>query len=85
VGPGKKILTQAEITRLKGGDYFRLVVGAFSYKQQGGGVSLGLNVVQFIKAGDPLSIGGSGGVHLLPDIEVTEEDAANSDGLDLPF
>lgn len=42
-------LTSQQIADIKGGDWCVFNVTAFPYDQQGGGISLGLNVVQFWK------------------------------------
>lgn len=68
------VLSIEEIARISGGDECRFVVAAYTYKQQGGGVALGLNCVQF-KGKGPVAFGsGQTGVDLLGDLEVTLED-----------
>ena len=74
VGPDKKPLTAEKIAEIKGGDYARLVVSVFPYDQQGGGVSLGLNFVQFARPGEPFGQGTSKMLDMLDEMEVTLED-----------
>ncbi len=75
----QNIMALQDIERISGGDVCRFVVGAYTYKQQGGGVALGLNVVQYKEKG-PVAFGGGGaGVELLTDLEVKMEDVPASD------
>lgn len=68
------LLSPEEIGRISGGDICRLVLTAYTYKQQGGGVALGLNGVQFKQKG-PIAFGsGQSGVDMLTDLEVVMED-----------
>ena len=50
-------LTPEEILAIKGGDWGVLDVVAFPYDQQGGGVTLALNAVQFWKPGEAFGQG----------------------------
>ena len=70
----QNILSAADIERIGGGDVCRFVVAAYTYKQQGGGVALGLNIVQFKEKGPVSFGGGASGVELLSDLEVKMED-----------
>lgn len=51
--------TQEEIEAIKGGDWGFLQIGVFAYEQQGGGVTFGLNAVQFWKEGEAFGQGRS--------------------------
>lgn len=70
----QNILSSDDIARIGGGDVCRFVVAAYTYKQQGGGVALGLNIVQFKEKGPVSFGGGASGVELLGDLEVKMED-----------
>lgn len=70
----QQIMAVGDAERIAGGDVCRFVVAVYTYKQQGGGVALGLNVVQYKEKG-PIAFGGGGsGVELLSDLEVKVED-----------
>lgn len=73
-GPKQEILDVTSIERITGGDVCRFVVAVYPYKQNGGGVALGLNVVQYKEKGPNQFGGGGSGVELLNDLEVTMED-----------
>ena len=66
----KKDLNDKQIAAIKGGDYGRLIVNPYSYPQQGGGITLGLQLVQFWKEGD--AFGGASKEDLLADIDELE-------------
>ena len=71
----KKDLTKdEEIATIKGGDWCDLVVTCFSYSQSGGGVTFGLDMVRFVKKGEPFGSGAAKHLNLLDDIEVAAED-----------
>jgi hypothetical protein len=74
LGPDKKELTAEEVSKVKGGDWARFVVGAFPYHQQGGGVTFGLNVVQFKQKGEAFGQGVATSINMLDEIEVTPDD-----------
>lgn len=48
----KEELDSDEIAKIKSGDHAILYVTVFPYNQQGGGISLGLDIVQYIKKGE---------------------------------
>lgn len=74
-GPdGKEKMTVEDIMKIKGGDYGRMVVDVYPYSQQGGGVTLGLQVVQFARPGKPLGQGQAAALALLDEIEVPVAD-----------
>ena len=67
----RKEMSAEDIAQLKGGDYARVVLSIFGYPHKGGGVSAGLQVVQFAKEGE--AFGGDGrqaDLALLDDLEV---------------
>lgn len=68
-------LSPEEVAAIKGGDECRFICSVYGYSQQGGGVALGLNFVQFAKAGKALGQGKMKQVEALGEIEV---------GIDLP-
>lgn len=68
-------LTAAEISALKGGDWGKLYVSIFSYPQQGGGVSFGLNGFQFWKTGEGFGQAGRIPLSTVEELEVELDDA----------
>jgi hypothetical protein len=48
----KNDMTAEQIEAIKGGDYGRLLLNPYFYPQQGGGITFGLQLVQFWKAGE---------------------------------
>lgn len=73
-------LTSDEIAAIKGGDWVLFNVGVFTYEQQGGGVSLGLNAVQYWKAGEGFGQGRSQLINTAEELEEEElEEASNGD------
>lgn len=73
-GPDKERLEEEAVKTIKGGDYGRIVVAVYPYSQQGGGVTLGLNAVQFARTGEALGQGDKAILEMLDEIEVTEDD-----------
>ena len=69
-------LSKDEIANIKGGDWGSLLISVFTYDQQGGGVTFGLQAVQFWKEGEGF---GQGKSKLL---ETAEELAAEVDSPD---
>ena len=74
LGVDAKQLPVEEGKKIKGGDYAMLGVQPFYYKQQGGGVSLGLQVVQFVKSGKAFSQAKEKMIQLFDEVEITPED-----------
>lgn len=74
VDAGKEELDDEAIKKIKGGDYARLVVNVYSYTQQGGGVTLGLQGVQYIKSGEALGGGYQAQIDELDEIEIEADD-----------
>jgi hypothetical protein len=72
----QKVMSPVEITKIAGGDVCRFVVRAYWYDRNGGGVGLGLNVVQYKEPGPVKFGGGSAGVELLSNLEVATTAAA---------
>lgn len=78
IGPRKNpetdkydMLSDEEIAKIKGGDLVRLVnAGVYGYEQQGGGIALGLNFVQFAKEGKAIGQGKMKQLENLGEIEV---------------
>lgn len=62
-------LSNEDIDKIRGGDHCRLVLQPYTYPQQGGGVALGLNIVQYKCKGEFAIGGGSSGAELLTEME----------------
>jgi len=81
-GPGGKtdiLTTDEQINNIRGGDICRLIVDVFPYKQQGGGVTLGLKAVQFKQKG--IAFGRGDNKELVLDcIDEVEVDASDVTG-----
>jgi hypothetical protein len=69
------VLTEEQVKAIKGGDHVRLICGVYGYEQQGGGIALGLNFVQFAKEGKALGQGKLKAIESLGEIEVEVESA----------
>lgn len=74
VGPDKSVFDKERIMKIKGGDYARLVVVVYPYDQSGGGVTLGLDIVQFSHEGEALSGGRAASMAMLDELEVDLSD-----------
>lgn len=69
VGPHKEELTLEEANKMKWGDYVRCVIDVYPYEQQGGGITIGLKTVQFVKPGEPFGVTGKqAAVNVLDDL-----------------
>jgi len=90
IGPRKGVdgrfplLTVDEIAAIKGGDWGCLYVAVIPYFQQGGGITLGLNAVQFWKTGEAIGGGNSAFLESAEELEnvvesPTSESVADSD------
>lgn len=79
VGPDMKDFSDERIRLIKGGDYVRLVLSIYPYSQQGGGITCGLEVVQFAKEGEAIGGGRGASLELLSEIEVDLEDPSEAD------
>lgn len=88
IGPNGKELSDEEVSRIKSGDYIRAVVSVYPYSQQGGGVTLGLETVQFAKVGEALFTGGvkAAAMNVLDeldiDLEEIDDEELESGGVD---
>lgn len=71
-------LPEEERKKIKGGDYCKLVVAIYPYGTGDGGVTLGLNLVQFVKPGDSLGGGRAAALAQLEEIEI-EPDEIDTD------
>lgn len=89
IGPAKvngafPELSEKQVSDIKGGDWGKLLVSVFSYEQQGGGVSFGLDTVQFWKQGEAFGQGRSrmleSAEELETDLEDADEDVKSSKG-----
>lgn len=80
VGPNTKPMPEERINKIKGGDFARLVVNIYPYAQQGGGVTVGLEVVQFSHEGEPLGEGRAASLELLDELEAELEDLEEGEG-----
>ena len=74
IGPDKTPLTSEQISKLKDGDHVRFVVGVFGHDHNGGGVSLGLDLVQFSHEGEALGGGRTAALELVDELEVELEE-----------
>lgn len=82
VGPTKDKFDSEEIAKIKGGDYGRLIVTVFHYSQQGGGISLALNIVQFAKEGEALGGGAAKMLEILDEMEMEDPTSESEDEAD---
>jgi len=74
LGANKTEWDLEKIRSLKSGDHVRFVVSVFPYSQSGGGVSVGLNAVQFAYEGESIGGGSAASVALLDEIKVELDD-----------
>lgn len=75
----KEDLSDEQIAAIKGGDYVRLVVRVYGYDTNGGGVSTGLQLVQFMAKGESLGGGREVAVEMLGDVEVDDLEAEDAE------
>lgn len=73
-GPDKEPLSEKQIRAIKGGDYARLVVVVYPYTHGDGGVTLGLNLVQYQQPGEALGSGAAADLAMIDEMEVEMED-----------
>jgi hypothetical protein len=83
LGPKKDEWNDEQIASIKSGDYVRFILSVFPYSQSGGGVSVGLNVVQFAYAGESIGGGTAASIALLDSINVELDDVTAEDAGDL--
>lgn len=82
IGPKKgtdgrfPVWDKEQIAKIKGGDHARIVCAVYGYPQQGGGVTLGLNVVQFAYEGGAIGQGVTELINSIDEIEVEIDDPA---------
>jgi len=74
VGPDKKELKQEQIEKIKGGDHGRLVVVVYPYDTDQGGVTVGLNLVQFKQEGEAFGQGNAENLALIDEVEIDSDD-----------
>ena len=67
------MLTEKQVRKIEGGHWARLIVRPFYYPQQGGGVTLALTLVQYIKPDESFA-GKSSSIDLVDELEVSPED-----------
>lgn len=67
------------VKKIKGGDEGRLIVSVFWYDQQGGGVALGLTIVQWLKSGEALGGGRQALIDELDEIEIEDIEDVETD------
>lgn len=79
VNAQKKELSDAERKQIKGGDYARLVVAVYPYPNGEGGVTLGLNLVQYVKPGAALGGGKAAALAQIDEIEIEPDDIDTED------
>jgi len=71
------VWTDEQVATIKGGDHVRLIGSVYGYPQQGGGIAIGLNFVQFAKVGKAIGEGRMAQLKELEEIEV-EVDSPDS-------
>jgi hypothetical protein len=81
VGADKTAFAKDRIRQIKGGDYARLVVTIYPYDQSGGGVTLGLEILQFAHEGEALSGGRAAAMSMIDelDVELSDLDVVESE------
>lgn len=78
----KEELDEDQIAKVKSGDHAILFLTVYPYPQQGGGIALGLDIVQYIKKGEPFE--GTGNARKLAQLAAIEvEDIKAEDVEDL--
>ena len=75
----KKELSEDAIKAIKSGDYARLAVTVAPYEQQGGGVTLYLDVLQFLSKGAAIGGGVGAALELLDEIDAEDLDDDESE------
>lgn len=73
IGPDKSVWGEKQVKKIEGGHWARLIVRPFGYPQQGGGVTLALSLVQYIKP-DEVFGGRTSSIDMIDEMEVTPED-----------
>lgn len=79
IGPDKEELSEEDIAKIKGGDTARLVVEVYPYDNDEGGVTVGLNLVQFIQTGKALGQGNAAALALVDEIDPDDMDIDDPD------
>ena len=79
ISKGNAELSAEEAAAIKGGDFARLVVAVYPYDQKEGGVTFGLNALQYWRKGESLGQGKGAALGLLSDFEVTMDDIPAED------
>lgn len=75
-------LTPEELQNVKGGDWAVLNVTVYPYDQSGGGVTLGLNAVQYWKSDEGFGQGRSKLLETAEELEAEIDEATNEDVLE---
>ena len=75
-------LTEAERAKVKWGDYGRFVVNIFPYEGDPGGISAGLQLVQFSHPGEAIGGGAEAAISAVDDIQVNLDDLDELSGDD---
>lgn len=68
----KKDLKEDRVRRIKSGDYARLVCTIYPYEQ--GGVTMGLEVVQFVREGEAITGGRAQSIEMLDEMEIEDDE-----------
>jgi len=79
VNAQKEEMSEAQRKEIKGGDYARLVVAVYPYPNGEGGVTLGLNLVQFVKPGEAFGGGKAAALAQIDEIEIEPDDIDTED------
>ncbi len=78
------VFSEEAILKIKGGDHVRFICSVYGYTQQGGGVALGLNFVQFGKVGEAIGQGKMKAIENLSELEIAEDMPEDMVDVELP-
>lgn len=73
VNAQREEMSESEVKAIKGGDIAHLVVVVYPYSTGDGGVTLGLNAVQWVQAGEALGGGAASTIAMIQEVEVDAE------------
>lgn len=88
IGPKKNskgqfdALDTEEIKNIKGGDFAKISGVVYPYSQKGGGVTISLDVVQFVQAGEPLGQGKKAFLDMMGEVEVDVDEVNDEEESD---
>ena len=76
IGPNKLLWDDTRIAAIKGGDYARAIVSVFYYDNKGGGITCGLEMIQFHREGEALGRSVQALIDSLDELEVPLDDVS---------